>query len=137
MNKQNDNKAEQLGMPIGTASNMLRKRVMFDLLCKLGDNICFQCGEEIESVDNLSIEHKVPWLHSENPKELFFSLDNIAFSHMKCNISAHRYTGKRSELIHGTLTGYGRFGCRCELCVSYQNNYNKLRMRKIRHPDMV
>jgi hypothetical protein len=137
MNKQNDIKAEQLGMPIGTASNILRKSIMFDLLKRHGENVCFQCGEEIESVDNLSIEHKTPWLYSENPKELFFSLDNIAFSHIKCNISAHRYTQERAKLVHGTTTGYLKNGCRCEECVTVYREWNRIRMRKVRHPDMV
>ena len=48
----------------------------------------------------LSIEHKIPWLDSDNPKELFFNLEkNIAFSHLSCNISAARQNreGKRES----------------------------------------
>lgn len=43
--------------------------------------------KKINTVDELSIEHKEPWENSDNPKELFFNLDNISFSHLKCNIS--------------------------------------------------
>ena len=90
MNKHNKTKSDQLGMPIGTASARLKKNIMFDLLCRLNENKCYQCGEEIQSAENLSVEHKVPYLHSENPQELFFNLDNIAFSHLKCNVKAAR-----------------------------------------------
>jgi hypothetical protein len=33
----------------------------------------------------LSIEHKVDWLHSPNPVDVFGDLANIAFSHRTCN----------------------------------------------------
>lgn len=90
MDKYNNKKSEQLGMPLGTASAKLRKSILFRLLKDSGKNVCFQCGEKIECEEELSIEHKTPWLDSSNPKELFFSLDNIAFSHLKCNIKAAR-----------------------------------------------
>lgn len=110
----NSNKAkqEQLGVPIGTATAVLRKSILFDVIKRHGENICFQCGEEIKSVGELSIEHKVPWLYSSNPKELFFSLDNIAFSHLSCNVKASRR--KSSEC--GTRRKYEFYGCRCKEC---------------------
>ena len=89
--KSNEKKSKQLGMPLGTASAKLRKSILFQLLSESGKNICYQCGNIINSEDELSIEHKVPWLDSYNPKELFFSLENIAFSHLKCNIGAARH----------------------------------------------
>lgn len=91
MDKYNNKKNEQLGMPLGTASAKLRKSILFHLLKESGKNICFQCGKEIKCEEELSIEHKTPWLDSSNPKELFFSLDNIAFSHLKCNVGAARH----------------------------------------------
>lgn len=81
-----DKKSEQLGMPFGTANARLRKNILFNLLARYGENICYQCGEMILSVDQLSIEHKVAWL--DNDIALFWDLSNIAFSHLKCNISA-------------------------------------------------
>lgn len=45
--------------------------------------------------ENFSIEHKTPWLDSENPLELYFSLENIDFSHHVCNIKAARKPHKR------------------------------------------
>ena len=86
----NKRKDEQLGMSHGTATARLKKSLMFSLIKETGRNICFQCGKPIESEDDLSIEHKIPWLDSENPKELFFNLNNIAFSHLSCNSGAAR-----------------------------------------------
>ncbi|MBP7540882.1 MAG: hypothetical protein KA802_13235 [Saprospiraceae bacterium] len=37
--------------------------------------------------ETFSIEHKVSWLNSNNPVELYFDLNNISFSHLSCNIS--------------------------------------------------
>ena len=60
----NISRNKQLGMPFGTASGKLRKIVLFHLLKKkIGENICYQCNEEILTVRELSIEHKTPWLH--------------------------------------------------------------------------
>lgn len=80
----------QLGMPYGTACNKLRKSLLFSLIKELNKNVCYQCGKIIESEDELSIEHKIPFIDSEDPKKLFFDLSNIAFSHLKCNIKAAR-----------------------------------------------
>ena len=90
----NKKKTSQLGMPPGTAANKLRKNILFSLLCLLNLNTCWQCKREIESADVLSIEHKVPWLHSEDPVGLYFDLNNIAFSHLKCNIASARQPNK-------------------------------------------
>lgn len=46
-------------------------------------------------MDELSIEHKTPWLDSEDPKALFFDLNNIAFSHLSCNVSAAKHPNKK------------------------------------------
>lgn len=88
--KSNDKKNEQLGMNCGTAFHRLRKAIMFDFIKKLKLDTCFQCGKKIESIKELSIEHKIPWLDSENPVDLFFDIENIAFSHLKCNTAAAR-----------------------------------------------
>jgi hypothetical protein len=119
----NDKKSKQLGMPIGTATHRLRKSIMFDLLKKLNMNLCFQCGEVIDSIDDLSIEHKTPWLDSDNPVELFYDLDNIAFSHCHCNFKvARRKTGLNQ--VHGTLYSYMIFKCRCVECKGVKSQEN-------------
>ena len=58
--------------------------------CRFNLNKCYQCGNTIDKVEELSIEHKTPWLDSDTPKELFFNLENIAFSHLSCNCRARR-----------------------------------------------
>jgi HNH endonuclease len=90
MDNTSKKKAQQLEMPYGTARNRLNKAIMFELMkrCKL--DICYQCKKKINLVDDLSVEHKIPWLDSEDPVGLFFDLDNIAFSHTKCNYGAAR-----------------------------------------------
>jgi hypothetical protein len=113
-------------MPIGTASARLRKLVIFDLLSRLGENICFQCGETILKPDQLSVEHKKPYLHSSDPVTLFFSLKNIAFSHLRCNVSAANKPTK-GKGKHPSMWAYLN-GCRCDGCKSH----NAARMRKIR-----
>lgn len=91
MSKSNAKKSEQLGMSFGTASNRLKKMILFALVkSRSGLDRCYRCGESIESVEELSIEHKEPWLDSDNPKELFFDLQNIAFSHLSCNVKVAR-----------------------------------------------
>ena len=88
MSHSNRKKAQQLGMPYGTACGRLRKLVLFRLLQQLGETVCFRCGESIEVADDLSLEHKQPWLDVDSG--LFWDLDNIAFSHLTCNSSARR-----------------------------------------------
>lgn len=96
-------KDDQLGMPLGTASNQLRKQILFHLLKKHNENICYKCRNEIKYAFELSIEHKKNWLHSENPVELFFDIENIAFSHLKCNKSENNKGGfyKRIKVAEG------------------------------------
>jgi hypothetical protein len=72
-------------MPHGTANAKLKKIILFDLVKKCNLDVCYRCGEKIENIEDLSIEHKIAWQQSENPKEAFFDLDNISFSHLNCN----------------------------------------------------
>jgi len=74
---------EQLGISHGAAANRLRKNILFSLLCRLNENVCFKCKLVIEKVEDLSIEHKQPW--EGRSAELFWDLNNIAFSHLRCN----------------------------------------------------
>lgn len=82
---------QQLGMPHGTAANKLRKNILFSFLVRLQENTCFKCGKLILSVGELSIEHKQPWEGRDS--NLFWDLNNIAFSHLKCNV-AHVFHGR-------------------------------------------
>jgi hypothetical protein len=82
-------------MKYGTACNKLRKLILFTLVKETKRNICYQCKKEITSIDDFTIEHKIPWLDSLEPKKLFFSIDNIGFSHYKCNIRVARKINKK------------------------------------------
>ena len=130
MDSSNRKKYEQLGMPLGTASNKLRKQILFSLVQETGKDFCFQCGETIKSIDNFSIEHKIPYLDSDDPVGLFFDPENISFSHLKCNVRAARSNSKcgpQSE--HGTRSRYG-YGCRCSLCRKAQADYQREYMKR-------
>lgn len=124
MNNSTRKKKEQLGINPGTASSMLKKSLLFQMAQKLSLDYCYQCKERIVSVDQFSIEHKEPWLDSDDPIKLFFDLDNIAFSHLSCNARA----GKRKKGInHPSQESYRR-GCRCDECKEIQ----RLKMQKYR-----
>jgi hypothetical protein len=79
----NGRKADILGMPYGTAGNRLRKLIMFYLLERHGENVCFKCKRLIETAEELSIEHIRSW--QLGGPQLFWEMSNIAFSHLKCN----------------------------------------------------
>ena len=87
-NKYTKKKNDALGMNFCTATNRLKKQLLFSLVKKLEMDYCFQCGAQIEDIRQLSVEHKIPWLSSDNPKELFWDLENLAFSHLSCNSAA-------------------------------------------------
>lgn len=107
MSEHKKKKAKQLGMNPSTAGGRLRKTIIFNFAQKLNLDICFQCGEKIGSIEEFSIEHKIPWLNSETPVDLFFNLDNIAFSHLSCNCKAARKPNK-IDVSDGTQT--------CRMC---------------------
>jgi len=107
------NKDKFLGMPYGTAQNKLRKMVLFELLKRHNENVCYRCGKKIEVVNELSVEHKKAWLNIST--DLYWDLNNVAFSHLHCNCSEHVNVPRPRNLIHGTNTGY-RYDCRCDEC---------------------
>lgn len=84
--KQKEKKHNQLGMNPSTAQGRLVKDILWSLVVKTKQNHCCKCGKEMTRA-TFSIEHVIPWLDSENPLQLFFDLDNIAFSHLSCNIA--------------------------------------------------
>lgn len=92
MSSRKRRETDQIGRPIGTAQHHLRRLIMFDLVKRLNLDTCFRCNAKIENVSQLSIEHKEPWL--DNDPKLFWDLDNIAFSHLSCNIKAARKTNR-------------------------------------------
>ncbi len=92
----NREKSIALGMNYSTASNRLRKMIMWKFVVDTGQDVCFRCSSKIELISDLSIEHKDEWQQATNPRESFFDLDNIAFSHLTCNIrAAQSYNGQK------------------------------------------
>lgn len=85
----NQRKAETLGMNASTANSLLRRNIIWELLVNktgmIKSHICYKCQEAIMSPEELSIEHIEPWEGRENGKELFWDLNNVAFSHKRCN----------------------------------------------------
>ena len=81
-------RAAQLGMPLGTAANRLRKALLFRYIQMMEHDVCWRCGNVIKKIDDLSIDHVVRWFKSEDPIGLFFDLDNIRFAHLRCNSGA-------------------------------------------------
>jgi hypothetical protein len=99
-----EKKERLLGESYGAATARLRKEVLFQLLVNQGLNVCFQCGKEIAEAGDISIEHKVPWMSAENPKEAFYDLDNVAISHLRCNVRAGNHKVPRPN-NRGELNG--------------------------------
>ena len=59
--------------------------------------------------------------NSFSNKELFFDLENIAFSHASCNYAASR---ARKAKPCPSVTAY-RNGCRCEGCLEAKREYRR------------
>jgi type II secretory ATPase GspE/PulE/Tfp pilus assembly ATPase PilB-like protein len=113
---------KQLGMPYGTATHRLKRSVMLMLLQRLSEDVCHVCGDRLD--ETYTIEHKLPWEGRDT--SLFWDLDNIAFSHAKCNTPHVR--GKRPAAQCGSDAKYTRHACRCEMCTTAHAE----RMRKYR-----
>ncbi len=129
-----DNKSEFLGMNYSTAAHRLRKNILFSLVQELGRNVCFRCGDPIERSEDLSIEHKEFWLYTD--PELFWDLDNITFSHLKCNTLHRRHPNtSKKECIRGhAFTKENTYVRKNNerICKTCERVAKKLRMRKLR-----
>lgn len=84
----NKRRSDFLGVSFSTANQRLRKMILFRLLRKCGENTCFKCKESIDRIEDLSTEHIKPW--EGISVDLFWDLENIAFSHIRCN-TPHRW----------------------------------------------
>lgn len=91
----NQKKDALLGEPHGTAANRLRKMLLFKYVVLAGHGNCHRCGRPIESVEKLSVEHKTAWQSAPDPRSVFFDIDDIAFSHLTCNVVAGVSWNKR------------------------------------------
>jgi hypothetical protein len=118
----------QLGMKPGKAYALLRKNLLFHMAVKCSMDVCFKCKEKIKTVEDLSIEHKIPW-ENRNPK-LFWDLENICFSHKICNLN-HLNTGgigKRKNAPEGFswCQGYCKDFISIELFSKNKSRWNGL-----------
>lgn len=125
----NKNKSSFLGMPYGTAGGRLRKKLLFSFVQKCDEDVCFKCGDKILEEKDLSIEHKLPW---ENISvDRFWDLENIAFSHIKCNIP-HSYSGEKRRKVGEEGTSWCST-CRDYLPISeFGNNKSRWNGKQIR-----
>lgn len=120
-------KSEQLGMDYGTAMSRLKKMIVFDLVVDAGKNICFRCGEKIETPEELSFDHIEPWMNVD--VKLFWDRKkNMGFSHYKCNVGAARH----AEAKHGTVYKYEYHKCRCDECKKAKAKKIKRLRKKIK-----
>jgi hypothetical protein len=85
----------RFGVSVSTARTQLINRLMFDMIVQLNKNTCFRCHNAM-TVKDFSIEHVIPWAWEENAHELFMDVNNITFSHRRCN-SAHGRNTKRKQ----------------------------------------
>lgn len=121
-----ETKDRLLKMSHGTAGNKLRKSIIFWLagLSKL--LTCFRCHQQIENVDEFSIEHKVSWQRSDDPQNTYFDIKNIAFSHLKCNTRQRQNTCKSGHTSY-KIIGKQR---RCTKCrVVHRKQF------RVKHPE--
>jgi 5-methylcytosine-specific restriction endonuclease McrA len=97
----NKRKSEFLGMSWGKARHILVKRFTFCLAQKSGLDTCFRCGGKVLSPNEMSFDHKFPWEGID--VALFWDLENIAISHVKCNRPHRLGAGKPRKIgIPGT-----------------------------------
>lgn len=92
-----ERRCSQLGMDAATATARLKKQLMFHMAQQLNMTTCFRCGKEIERWEELSLDHKEPWLYVD--VQLFWNMDNLAFSHWECNTKHQRPA--RKEFVKG------------------------------------
>lgn len=103
-------KSQYLGIWISTANHRLSRKIMFFLLQKYGEDNCFKCRQKIQNIEELTIDHIKPWLNID--PSLFWDLENIAFSHRKCN-KVHK-TNRKCQI--------GLFWCQhCRRCLPPEN----------------
>ena len=114
-------------MNFSTASNRLKKKILFMLVKRVKMDECYQCKKLIVDHEDLSVEHKKPWLDEDTRR--FWDMGNIAFSHRGCNAGAARFSTKKGRVKYDKIIGnrededghyisrtwYDR-GCRCDGC---------------------
>jgi hypothetical protein len=104
METNNEKRSRLLGQPYGTATSKLRKMLLFQSVKMLGADRCYRCENPIVNIDEFSIEHMISWQGAANPREAFFDLSNITYSHLSCNVAAsYKPWNKLDDAPEGTL----------------------------------
>lgn len=99
---------------------------MFDLVKRCGLATCYRCEKEIETEEELSIEHKNGWQLAADPVAAFFNLDDIGFSHLLCNIKA----GGGHNKIHASRAEAKRVQSRRPVALAKKTARNAARDRR-------
>jgi len=124
-----ERKTQLLGESFSKAAHKLRKNLLFQLAKQLNLLTCHQCGQPIETVDEMSIEHIEAWMSAPNPRESFYDLNNVAFSHLRCNSGAANRNAQYCEKGH-LLTQ--RAGTNRRICPICRREYMREYMRNRR-----
>ena len=134
-------KSDFLGIPYGTAGGRLRKLLLFKYVKKAGEINCWDCGEEILTPEEMSIQHKSPWLHAS--RNLFWDLDNIVFSHSKCNTPNRNRNAEKTHCPQGhpysgsnLVFRKGKWGLKraCKAC-ELKSTRDRMRIRRKTSPE--
>lgn len=99
-----------LGEPYSSANQKLHRMMIFKLLKEDNKNFCYRCKQEIKISKDLSIDHIEDWRPCngrEFKPELFLDMNNIMFSHFKCN-AASAMAGKGSSKYVGVRLFYDK-----------------------------
>lgn len=110
-----DKKKMQLGMNPSTAANRLVKDLLWSFILQSNRGNCCKCNLPMAR-DTFSIEHIEPWLDSDDPVKVYFDLENIGFSHLRCNVEDRRI--EKKEYPCGSKEAYRYRACRCKPCIA-------------------
>jgi hypothetical protein len=88
-----------LGVHPGSAQRKLSKSIEFSLVIETGRDTCYRCGKKITKDQDFSVEHMEDWMTSDNPIDRFYNLNNIAFSHRKCNTRCAKDSKGKDKVI--------------------------------------
>ena len=89
-------------MDPGTAAHRLRTDILWGFV-KAANHLCYRCGKPMTR-ETFSIDHIVPWLDSDSPHTLFFDSNNIAYSHLACNVQDARRPNRISDEEFAAMT---------------------------------
>jgi hypothetical protein len=91
----------QLGVDsVACAQHYVRRLYLLHLLHLTGKGKCVRCGQLLEDPNDLSLDHIKPWRNQPDAKELFWSIENLGYSHKACNIEASIAPRRKTKEQH-------------------------------------